>query len=221
MSAKKRSRKPRSRRSAAVGFRVPREPVYLCAEGQTEIQYVRALFEYRYPGLFTLSIIRTRGKRAGGKTSLLNLIEVARKESKTWARREKSSRDIWIICDLDENAHHREALEKWLNESPNTHHAVIQAASIEAWFLSHFDNPQRPRGNREAEELLAKQWKNYRKGAEIPRGLIDRTDEAVSRELNAMNNAESQWPFPPPGCSQMPDFIEYLDERASKLGGQH
>ena len=188
----------------------------MCAEGATEEAYVRALLEYRYPGLFAPQFLGNGGRRPGRKTALVNLLKVAREAEKTvtWAKG-----CIWILCDADENQVHQAQLERWVADNPDRHRAAIQSVSIEAWFLQHGDTPGRPATNKEAVRQLTQWWKGYVKGCEIPKWLIDKTDDALQREADFLWRAGSgQDLWPVDRSSQMPRFIAYLDERATLLG---
>ncbi|AWE42099.1 MULTISPECIES: RloB domain-containing protein [unclassified Actinobaculum] len=212
--ARKNKSRPRSvRKGVTPGSRLPREPVFFCAEGLTEVQYVKALLQYRYKDLFVAQPIG----RSGLKTSLVNLINSARLEERKW-RRSDRHRAIWILCDADENAVHLHELEKWLAES-DTHRCAIQSPAIEGWFLQHFDNPARPTTSREALALLQKKWQPYSKGQEIPSWLIEKTEEACRREHEFLRSVPakvgSSWP--PDRVSQLVNFVAYLDQRAEKL----
>lgn len=216
MAAKKRSRPIHARRSISSGFRVPRVPIYLCVEGATERAYIEALLEFRYTGTFVPRFLGGSGRRSNPHSSLKNLIELARREENRWNRRTKSSSCIWIVCDADQNAVHQDMLEHWISQAPLNHRVAIQSASIEAWFLQHFDNPSRPTTNEAALGALKAKWKTYSKGCEIPKWLIDRTDEALHREKQFVTNRDSTTLFPAAGSSQIPSLIEYLDQIAAK-----
>lgn len=216
MTKSRRSRPARPNRSRVTQFRKLRELIYICAEGATEEAYIKALFEYRYPELFAPKFLGRTGNRQSRKTSLVNLIDAARLEEKSWGRQRKSSGCIWIVCDVDQNSTHRGELERWIAINPEQHRIAMQSVSIEAWFLQHFENPKRPTESKEALKALRAEWRQYQKGCEIPKWLIDCTDNALKFESMFAKDRGNDL-FPAVGVSQMPDLIVYLDARKVEL----
>ncbi|QPK81963.1 RloB domain-containing protein [Schaalia sp. ZJ405] len=215
-----RKRRPLSDRSRGRRnqSRTPREIVYICAEGKTEEQYIRALCEYRYPRLFAPHFLTRRGSQSARKTSLLNHLQEAKRIERQWTRYDRGQ-SIWIICDVDQNEVHCEDLIQWVKSDPEHHRVAIQSCSIEAWFVQHFDSTCRPGSNEEAFDALQKRWPKYTKGCEIPAWLIEQTDFAVTNENHylATRRGERQGVWPVERSSQMPEFISYLDSRAKIL----
>lgn len=212
----RRSYRDRGRR--AVGTRRIREEVHLCVEGSSEEQYLRALLDHRYPGHFIPKFVGLRGRKRGRKTSLINLLEMARNHEKTMGGAACRA-VIWIICDVDQNEVHREALECWRREV-DRHRSALQSAAFEGWLLQHFDKPRRPSTAAEAIELLSVEWPRYDKGCDIPKWLIQRTDEARRREEQLLGRRDNSGAWPVERSSQMPALIGYLDERARRRGWQ-
>ena len=212
----RRSYRDRGRR--AVGTRRIREEVYLCVEGSSEEQYLRALLDHRYPGHFIPKFVGRRGRKRGRKTSLINLLEMARKHEENMGGAACRA-VIWIICDVDQNEVHREALERWRREG-DRHRSALQSAALEGWLLQHFDTPRRPSTAAEAIELLSVEWSRYAKGCDIPKWLIQRTDEACRREEQLLGRRDNSGAWPVERSSQMPALIGYLDERARRRGWQ-
>lgn len=211
----KRRTRPAGRRSQVrPGSVPPKERFFFCAEGQTEERYVRALLQYRYEDMFAPQPLGPRSRRPGRETSLVNLIDHARKAEKQWTRSERGQA-IWIVCDADANEPHREALKRWLNEE--NHRCAMQAVSIEAWLLQHFTDASRPLTADEALAHLRKRWPGYTKGIEVPKWLIDRTDEACKRERDFLRGATNSDAWPVERSSQFPSLITYLDERKREL----
>ncbi|WP_247595400.1 RloB domain-containing protein [Actinomyces procaprae] len=211
---KRRTRPAGRRRQIRPGSVPPKEPLFFCAEGQTEERYVRALVQYRYGGLFVPQPLGPRSRRPGRETSLKNLIDHARNEETGWRRSERG-KTIWIVCDADANELHRDALERWLDEE--NHRCAMQAVSIEAWLLQHFADATRPLTAGEAFSRLQKQWPEYVKGRDIPKWLIERTDEACKRERDFLRGVANAGAWPVERSSQLPALIAYLDERKRKL----
>lgn len=212
----RRSYRDRGRR--AVGTRLIREEVHLCVEGASEEKYLRALLDHRYPKHFTPKFVGRRGRKRGRKTSLINLLKMARKHEKTMGGAACRS-VIWIICDVDQNEPHREALECWRREG-DRHRSALQSAALEGWLLQHVDKPRRPSTAAEAVSLLGDQWPRYDKGCDIPKWLIECTDEARHREKQFLGGRDNSGAWPVDGSSQMPALIDYLDEQARRRGWQ-
>ena len=212
----RRSYRDRGRR--AVGTRRIREEVYLCVEGSSEEQYLRALLDHRYPGHFTPKFVGRRGRGRGCGTSLINLLKMARNHEKAMGGAACRA-VIWIICDVDQNEVHREALERWRREG-DRHRSALQSAALEGWLLQHFDTPRRPSTAAEAIKLLSVEWSRYAKGCDIPKWLIQRTDEACRREEQLLGRRDNSGAWPVKRSSQMPALIGYLDERARQRGWQ-
>ena len=126
---------------------------------------------------------------------------------------------IWIICDVDQNEPHREALECWRREG-DRHRSALQSAALEGWLLQHVDKPGRPFTAAEAVSLLGDQWPRYAKGCDIPKWLIECTDEACRREKQFLGRRDNSGAWPVERSSQMPALIGYLDERARRRGWQ-
>jgi len=126
---------------------------------------------------------------------------------------------IWIICDVDQNEVHREALERWRREG-DRHRSALQSAALEGWLIQHFDTPRRPSTAAEAIKLLSVEWSRYAKGCDIPKWLIQRTDEACRREEQLLGRRDNSGAWPVERSSQMPALIGYLDERARQRGWQ-
>lgn len=195
-----------------------RDEVHLCVEGPSEEQYLRALLDHRYPEHFTPVFVGRRGRKRGRKTSLINLLKMARKHEKTMGGAACRS-VIWIICDVDQNEPHREALECWRREG-DRHRSALQSAALEGWLLQHFDKPRRPSTAAEAIELLSVEWPRYDKGCDIPKWLIECTNEACHREKQLLKGQDNSGAWPVERSSQMPALIGYLDERARRRGWQ-
>ncbi len=212
----RRSYRDRGRRD--VGTRRIREEVHLCVEGASEEQYLRALLDHRYPGHFTPVFVGRRGRGRGCGTSLINLLKMARKHEENMGGAACRA-VIWIICDVDQNEVHREALERWRREG-DRHRSALQSAALEGWLLQHFDKPRRPSTAAEAIELLSVEWPRYDKGCDIPKWLIQRTDEARRREKQLLKGQDNSGAWPVERSSQMPALIDYLDERARRRGWQ-
>ena len=219
MTSKRRTRRSyRDRGRRAVGTRLIREEVHLCVEGPSEEKYLRALLDHRYPKHFTPVFVGRRGRKRGRKTSLINLLKMARKHEKTMGGAACRS-VIWIICDVDQNEPHREALECWRREG-DRHRSALQSAALEGWLLQHFDKPRRPSTAAEAIELLSVEWPRYDKGCDIPKWLIECTNEACHREKQLLKGQDNSGAWPVERSSQMPALIGYLDERARRRGWQ-
>ena len=206
--------RPREQQKDRRGSILAKEPFFFCAEGQTEELYVRALLQYRYEGMFAPQPLGPRSRRPGRETSLVNLIEHARRAEKQWKRSERGQ-TIWIVCDADANAPHREALKRWLKDE--SHRCAMQAVSIEAWLLKHCDGATRPLTAGEAFSRLQKQWPEYVKGRDIPKWMIERTDEACKRERDFLAGKNGSGVWPVERSSQLPALIAYLDERKREL----
>lgn len=190
------------------GTRRLREQVCFVVEGKSEQQYLRALLNERYNN-FTPHFPRTSG------SSLVNLVKAARKEERSWKRNQRGQ-VIWIVCDVDQNAPHRQILEAWLGEA-ESHRSALQSVALEGWLLQHQDQSSRPATNEDAFKALVNQWGGYRKGCEIPKWVIKNTKRACQRERDFLGtSASGAWPQE--RSSQMPHLIAYLDERASQLG---
>ncbi|WP_158247575.1 RloB domain-containing protein [Actinomyces qiguomingii] len=211
----KRRTRPQGQRKDRRGSILAKEPFFFCAEGQTEERYVRALLQYRYEDMFAPQPSGPRSRRPGRETSLVNLIDHARRAEKQWKRSERGQ-TIWIVCDADANEPHREALERWLNEEGD-HRCAMQAVAIEAWLLQHCDGATRPFTAEEALRRLQKQWPGYAKGIEVPKWLIDHTDEACKRERDFLRGATNSGAWPVERSSQIPSLIAYLDELKGEL----
>lgn len=162
------------------------------------------------PGAFHPEI-----RRASGEGTLINLLEAARKHEKTMGGAARQT-VIWIICDVDQNEVHREALERWRREG-DRHRSALQSAALEGWLLRHFDTPRRPSTAAEAIELLSVEWPRYAKGCDIPKWLIESTNEARHREEQLLGRRDNSGAWPVERSSQMPALIDYLDERVDYL----
>ena len=221
MTLKRRTRRSyRDRGRRAVGTRRIREEVHLCVEGTSEEKYLRALLDHRYPGHFTPVFVGRRGRGRGCGTSLINLLEAARKHEETMGGAARQTvMVIWIICDVDQNEVHREALERWRREG-GRHRSALQSAALEGWLLRHFDTPRRPSTAAEAIKLLSVEWSRYAKGCDIPKWLIECTNEARHREKQLLKGQDNSGAWPVDRSSQMPALIDYLDERARRRGWQ-
>ena len=149
---------------------------------------------------------------------LINLLEAARKHEKTMGGAAGQT-VIWIICDVDQNEVHREALERWRREG-DRHRSALQSAALEGWLLRHFDTPRRPSTAAEAIKLLSVEWSRYAKGCDIPKWLIECTNEARHREKQLLKGQDNSGAWPVDRSSQMPALIDYLDERARRRGWQ-
>ena len=149
---------------------------------------------------------------------LINLLEAARKHEKTMGGAARQT-VIWIICDVDQNEVHREALERWRREG-DRHRSALQSAALEGWLLRHFDTPRRPSTAAEAIKLLSVEWSRYAKGCDIPKWLIECTNEARHREKQLLKGQDNSGAWPVDRSSQMPALIDYLDERARRRGRQ-
>lgn len=160
VAAKRKSRTIDSRSGRRqVGTQRVREKVRLCVEGPSEEQYLRALLEHRYPGLFTPDFCRRTGKGPDRKTSLHNLLKHARRAEHN-ATRDDRHLVIWIVCDVDQNDAHRLQLVKWLDES-DRHRSALQSVGIGGWIVQHFDKAQRCLTAGEAEQALRSIWPSY------------------------------------------------------------
>lgn len=206
---RKTSPKDQWRGARATGVRQPREVIDLIVEGATEKSYLQALLDYRYPRVFAP---RWHHSGSGSRTSLKDLLDKAR-------RAEPEGRPkitIWVVCDVDENEVHRKLLEKW--READHHRSALQAVSIEGWLLQHLDKPSRPTSRGEALRLVKEQWSAYKKGEEIPKWLIRRTEDACRQELQFLGDERNDDVWPVERSSQLPLLIAYLDERARARG---
>lgn len=149
------------------------------------------------------------GSGSGSHTSLKNLLNRAQCEE----REGRCRGTIWVVCDVDDNETHRELLMKW-RAADSDHRSALQGVSIEGWFLQHLDKPSRPTSSGEALRLVKRQWGGYKKGGEVQKWLIERTDEACRRERQFLGGARNDDVWPVDRSSQMPLLITYLDERA-------
>lgn len=205
---RKSSRKEKDERRGTrrTGVKQPRELIDLIVEGATEKAYLQALLDYRYRDVFAP---QWHGSGSGSHTSLKNLLNRAQCEE----REGRCRGTIWVVCDVDDNETHRELLMKW-RAADSDHRSALQGVSIEGWFLQHLDKPSRPTSSGEALRLVKRQWGGYKKGGEVQKWLIERTDEACRRERQFLGGARNDDVWPVDRSSQMPLLITYLDERA-------
>ena len=71
------------------GTRQPRTELFFSVEGKIEEQYNRLLLDTRYKERFVPTFLPRVGSRRYTKTSLINLIDAARNEERTWSRRNR------------------------------------------------------------------------------------------------------------------------------------
>lgn len=208
MAKKKRGTRPgRDRGRREVGDKDLKPLVVFAVEGETERAYVKALIANRYGDRIAFKFAPT-----GDQSSLTNLVSSIELK----IRREGAGvKGAWIVCDRDENAHHRKQLDNWCAESEQ-HHAAISCPCIEYWFILHIKPNSSSHDARHAVKELDKAWpggKKYKKGGQVPPELINATDEAVCRAhqrrkslgggADAWNSL--QW-------TDMPELIAWLDE---------
>lgn len=192
--------------------KAPRPVVVLAVEGATEREYLKALNQWRYRGAFAFDFCRNRGK-----SSLKNLIVSIKRKAHDVGR--DGAAGAWIVCDVDDNAHHIHDLENWLAGVSGYRRAVaLSNPCIEAWFVYHCADVCSSRTASAVVEELISKWERgaYEKAMEIPQWFIERTDAAclrVKRRRASFAKGATVWGETP--WTDIPELIAWLDHLSS------
>lgn len=201
MATHQQQRRQRGRRP--VQTRLQAELVLFAVEGKTEKEYLTALQKERYDHRLAFQQIASLNK-----TSLRNLVEAARK-----AEKGNRNRHIWIVCDTDENAAHRDLLHEWLEVSER-HHVALTHPSIEYWILQHYCDAGAPQTAHDAVRKLREYVPKYKKGMTFSDAVLKSVDAACDRENRRRPNGDEHELWDRCAGTTCHKMIAFLDDLA-------